>query len=1511
MKKAKLFLGLLMTAGALSLTGCDLFNSSNTSSDVTKETENHENDEKYKIFLLAKQSGFDGTYEEWLDSIKGDFVQMRVSNTDLEWKYSKDTNWTKLITLTDLVTAKEAKEIEISTSATHITWRYVGENGWKNLVEIATLHGNDGDSAYDIAVKAGFNGTVEAWIESLKGVDGKQVELRTANNKLEWKYATDTEWQELVTLTDLVVQKEAKEIIISTSATHIVWHYEGENGWHDLVELSSLAGNEGKSAYEVAKEVGFTGTAKEWIESLKGADGKQVELRTNENKLEWKYATDIEWQELVTLTDLVVQKEAKEIEISTSATHIVWRYEGENGWHDLVDLSSLAGNAGKSAYDIAKEVGFTGSAEEWVESLKGEKGDTGNGISKIEKTDSNGLVDTYTIYFTDGSTYEFTIKNGSVDEDIPEESKDLAVLEIIGRGYLVTGYYSLDNPNSKDVVIPSTYNGKKIYAVQLNNEKLDNITIPNTLDAIVINTNNLFFDGTELELLSNKTATIVADNVYVLDENGTVENNGKKYSKLPYSIYYGKINNYNFDGTIEEFINSDIYNTHYLFKDLYLNGKKFDGTVVIADGTKKMPDVSRLLDIETIVIPSSVDYIEKDIFKGLPVKNVYYNGSLLDYSKIVFENEYSNPLCSSNTYFYTIENKDFELVKDITITDEFDFEDTYWYYGIYGNQVVINQRKSYSSNLNDFVMNFDIVIFNDTFAANEIFFMSNPFYYFLDEDGQFEYLGNKYNNYYLMKIKTSNPIENKTISWNPLSLKDVKDSYTIKGSLNTAIVYSKTSGITYNGAIKGDTTNPIDGKEYQTGDLLPAWQAFADKLGIQNITSGLEYGGTDAVNYTKFRETRNDSGQYIDINGDVTDLFYNTTNNLNALGDAGEAIDLLPYITDGKMPALAKFLQDNPAILTEIIHNGHIYYTPYMDGYQAVERGFVMDTEQVAKLLDYELPSGTGNLAAGLNGDVKGLKSAPKAEAFVGTKGMNYDSNTLITIVNPKDTTKTVEVTVKQTSNILDQQNKLLSKGTTGKELIEQFKDYAMSAYGDIINTYYDGNISKMFTSVGACYNADDLVALLRIFKANPDVLYGSADLYDEVVPVFPRGQANNRVENILNFGATLYGVQGRDSEYDHLYFGADGKLHDFDTTRASYDLLDKLNALYSEGLIQQNFWAGSNNNLGYSRFFAKTADNSSFGLLEYDYFATQSSANDLYNGIGTANSNRKTSESGFKFSQVSVTGIMPILSPLTYVSTESFSSTQALDDKTGKSIVRYYEGNRSVKNTSWCIPSSSDNIETAIALMDFMFTKEGWEIQNFGPEGYWDYGTVLGEENTPIIKQEVLDHFANSGVDFWTYSRGFLGTAQGIGHYRPVSLDYQATNYYSHEGYNNVVIACDLGVQINARAVASSSECSWHASMPMAAFSTMDVATSTSYAGVTNFWAQNGKATPDGTPNGWVAIVAEGKDYSGYVVPNANNGISYTYSDVKSEIQTKNSTYLYYMGKALGLVPDEAYDKN
>ena len=43
---------------------------------------------------------------------------------------------------------------------------------------------------------------------------------------------------------------------------------------------------------------------------------------------------------------------------------------------------------------------------------QGEQGETGNGIASITKISTVGLVDTYRITFTDGTTYDYTVTNG-------------------------------------------------------------------------------------------------------------------------------------------------------------------------------------------------------------------------------------------------------------------------------------------------------------------------------------------------------------------------------------------------------------------------------------------------------------------------------------------------------------------------------------------------------------------------------------------------------------------------------------------------------------------------------------------------------------------------------------------------------------------------------------------------------------------------------------------------------------------------------------------------------------------------------------------------------------------------------------------------------------------------------------------------------------------------------------------------------------------------------------------
>lgn len=88
--------------------------------------------------------------------------------------------------------------------------------------------------------------------------------------------------------------------------------------------------------------------------------------------------------------------------------------KGENDGTGEVSISQEEGNiiekkedglyasgaSGKSAYEVAVDNGFEGTEEEWLESLKGEKGDNGRSITNITMDDNNNVYAT----FSDGET---------------------------------------------------------------------------------------------------------------------------------------------------------------------------------------------------------------------------------------------------------------------------------------------------------------------------------------------------------------------------------------------------------------------------------------------------------------------------------------------------------------------------------------------------------------------------------------------------------------------------------------------------------------------------------------------------------------------------------------------------------------------------------------------------------------------------------------------------------------------------------------------------------------------------------------------------------------------------------------------------------------------------------------------------------------------------------------------------------------------------------------------------
>lgn len=59
--------------------------------------------------------------------------------------------------------------------------------------------------------------------------------------------------------------------------------------------------------------------------------------------------------------------------------------------YDKGELGGGAGSAGKSAYDIAVDNGFVGTEQDWLLSLKGDKGDDGRSIIGIKVDDNNNI----------------------------------------------------------------------------------------------------------------------------------------------------------------------------------------------------------------------------------------------------------------------------------------------------------------------------------------------------------------------------------------------------------------------------------------------------------------------------------------------------------------------------------------------------------------------------------------------------------------------------------------------------------------------------------------------------------------------------------------------------------------------------------------------------------------------------------------------------------------------------------------------------------------------------------------------------------------------------------------------------------------------------------------------------------------------------------------------------------------------------------------------------------------
>ena len=201
---------------------------------------------------------------------------------------------------------------------------------------IVSLKGDRGDtglSAYEEAVIHGYTGSEEEWLASLKGDAGDGLLILAHFDNVEELAAGVTD------------PRPGDAYSVGTELPYDVYIWDGLKAeWKNNGELQGAKGDTGDSAYQEAVKQGFEGSESEWLASLKGETG-----------------------------DSAYEEAVKQ---GFDGTREEW----------IASLKGAKGDTGDSAYQEAVRQGFEGSKEEWLASLKGDRGEPGNGGYLINVT---------------------------------------------------------------------------------------------------------------------------------------------------------------------------------------------------------------------------------------------------------------------------------------------------------------------------------------------------------------------------------------------------------------------------------------------------------------------------------------------------------------------------------------------------------------------------------------------------------------------------------------------------------------------------------------------------------------------------------------------------------------------------------------------------------------------------------------------------------------------------------------------------------------------------------------------------------------------------------------------------------------------------------------------------------------------------------------------------------------------------------------------------------------------
>ena len=356
-------------------------------------------------YQLAQQAGFKGSLEEWLSSLKGkdglagknaaEITTATITGKTLTFKVSDNSSYSVELPLLKGdkgeagLAGKDAPTINNATIDGN-TLTFDMSDGTKHSVILPLLKGDRGEAG-------------------LTGKDAPKItNVTLSENTLTFDLSDSSTYSVVLPLLKGdrgeagLAGKDAPKITGVTLNDNNLTFALSDNSSYSVV-LPLLKGDRGEkgenglSAYQIAQQAGFHGTETDWLNSLKGVKGDSGLPGKDAPKITGVTLNDDQTQIIFTMSDgthlessfkaptAIPGKDGKDAPKITGANYkanqlIFSLSDGSTISATLPDLTGPRGDKGSdglSAYQIAVSKGFKGSEQDWLNSLKGAKGDSG------------------------------------------------------------------------------------------------------------------------------------------------------------------------------------------------------------------------------------------------------------------------------------------------------------------------------------------------------------------------------------------------------------------------------------------------------------------------------------------------------------------------------------------------------------------------------------------------------------------------------------------------------------------------------------------------------------------------------------------------------------------------------------------------------------------------------------------------------------------------------------------------------------------------------------------------------------------------------------------------------------------------------------------------------------------------------------------------------------------------------------------------------------------------------